>query len=86
MLDLFTDDAVYQNMPTDPAVGKPAIRDLVTQFVAAMESGLHTEIHRQLVDGNVVMNERTDTFTPNRRELAVSVCGVFEIENGKVQA
>jgi limonene-1,2-epoxide hydrolase len=51
-----------------------------------METGLHAEIHRQLVDGNVVMNERTDSFRMNGREMALPVCGVFEIENGMVKA
>jgi limonene-1,2-epoxide hydrolase len=86
MLDLFAEDAVYHNMPMDPLVGKSAIRKMVTQFMAMMETGLHAEIHRQLVDGNVVMNERTDTFTLNGRKMALPVCGVFEIEDGKVKA
>jgi limonene-1,2-epoxide hydrolase len=86
MLDLFAEDAVYHNMPIAPAVGKQAIREFVTQAVGAMETGLHAEIHRQLVDGNVVMNERTDSFRMNGREMTLPVCGVFEIENGKVKA
>jgi limonene-1,2-epoxide hydrolase len=86
MLELFTDDGVYENLPMDPAVGKPAIRKLVTQFLGAIEGQLHAEIHHQLVIGNVVMNERTDSFTLNGREMAVRVCGVFEIEDGKVKA
>jgi limonene-1,2-epoxide hydrolase len=86
MLDLFTDDAVYHNMPMDPLVGKPAIREFVTQAVAAMPGGLHAEIHCQLVGGNTVMNERTDSFTLNGSKYALPVCGVFEIENGKVKA
>jgi limonene-1,2-epoxide hydrolase len=86
MLDLFTDDAVYQNMPMAPLVGKAAIREFVTQAVAAMPGGLHVEIHRQLVDRNIVMNERTDSFTLNGRKLAVPVCGVFELKDSKVKA
>jgi limonene-1,2-epoxide hydrolase len=86
MLDLFAEDAVYHNMPLDPAVGKPAIRELVTQYFNTMESGLHAEIHRQLVDGNVVMNERTDTCTLDGGEIVVPVCGVFDVENGQVKA
>jgi limonene-1,2-epoxide hydrolase len=86
MLNFFAEDAVYHNMPLDPAVGKPAILELVTQYVNAMERGLHVEIRHQLVDGDVVMNERTDSFTLTGRAMAVPVCGVFEMENGKVKA
>jgi limonene-1,2-epoxide hydrolase len=87
MVDLFAENAVYQNMPMDPAVGKSAIRQLVTQYVGAMEKGLHAEIHHQLVGGNLVMNERTDSFKlKGGREIVLPVCGVFEVENGKVKA
>lgn len=86
MLDPFTEDAVYHNMPLKPAVGKPAIRALVTQFLGAVESGLHAEIHHQVVAGNIVMNERTDTSIINGRQIVVPVCGVFEVEGGRVKA
>ncbi len=86
MLDLLADDAVYHNMPLSPAVGKPAIRDLVTQYFAAMENGLHAEIHHQVVEGNIVLNERTDSCVLNGQDVIVPVCGVFEVENGKVKA
>jgi limonene-1,2-epoxide hydrolase len=69
----------------EPAVGKAAIRDVVTQYVGAMR-GLHAQIHRQLVGTNVVMNERTDRFIFNGKETSVPVCGVFEIESGKIKA
>ena len=50
MLDYFTDDAVYHNMPMEPAVGKPAIRVLLSEMLVAM-SGLRAEVHRQVSDG-----------------------------------
>jgi limonene-1,2-epoxide hydrolase len=46
MLDFFADDAVYHNIPMAPAVGKPAIRELLSQFLGAME-GLEAEVHLQ---------------------------------------
>jgi len=33
-----------------------------------------------------VMNERTDYVTMNGREVAVPICGVFEIRDGRIKA
>jgi limonene-1,2-epoxide hydrolase len=92
MLDLFAEDAVvHGTMSMDPVIGKPvvgrpAIRKLVTKLLGAMEGRLHAEIHHQIVCGNLVMNERTDHFTLNGRDMAVPVCGVLEIEDGRIKA
>lgn len=32
------------------------------------------------------MNERTDYITLNRRPVTLPICGVFEIENGRIKA
>jgi limonene-1,2-epoxide hydrolase len=85
MLDYFTEDAVYHNIPMAPAVGKPAIRELLSQFLGAME-GLRAEVHRQVADGNIVMHERTDHFSLGPRQMSLQICGVFEVANGRINA
>ena len=85
MLDYFTDDAVYHNMPMEPAVGKPAIRALLSEMLGAM-SGLRVEVHRQVSDGKIVMHERTDYFSLGTQEMALPICGVFEIHDGRITA
>ena len=35
ILDYFTDDAVYHNMPIQPVQGKDGIRGMVEQFMSA---------------------------------------------------
>jgi limonene-1,2-epoxide hydrolase len=47
---------------------------------------MRIEIHRQLVSGDTVMNERTDYFTIGAREIVLPVCGVFEIHDGHIKA
>ncbi|MGH7818185.1 MAG: nuclear transport factor 2 family protein, partial [Candidatus Binatia bacterium] len=37
LLDFFTDDAVYHNMPMDAVQGKPAIREVLNTFVPPAE-------------------------------------------------
>src|SRR5437879_5090993 len=78
----FTDDAVYHNISLEPLVGVAAIRD----FVAGRE-GMpppRCDIRRQLVSGNVVMNERIDEMTLGGRVITMPICGVFEIRGGRI--
>ncbi|HEV8297129.1 MAG TPA: limonene-1,2-epoxide hydrolase family protein [Acidimicrobiales bacterium] len=81
----FTDDAVYHNIPMEPAVGKPAIRQFL-DGMNGMISAIRFEVHRQIADGSVVMNERTDHITMGDRAVALPVVGVFEIRDGKIAA
>ena len=85
MLRFFTDDAVWHNMPMEPVVGIDSIRKLLLQFAKAMD-GMRVEVHRQLSDGTFVMNERTDHLSLRGQAITLSVCGVFEIENGRIKS
>lgn len=84
IIDSFTEDAVYHSMPLPPIVGKPAIAEFVTGFADVPPGRL--EIHRQLASGDVVMNERTDDIVINGRPVTLPICGVFEIEGGRIKA
>lgn len=80
----FTEDAVYHNIPMDPVVGRAAIRDFIAGFTAGFD-GIDFQVHRQISDGGVVMNERTDVM--RRRdggEVALPVMGVFDIVDGRI--
>ncbi|MBL1079961.1 SgcJ/EcaC family oxidoreductase [Nocardia sp. 2] len=81
----FTEDAVYHNIPMDPVVGREAIRDFITSFSAALD-GIDFAIHRQTVNGTLVMNERTDTLRGAGKQTPLPVMGVFEIADGKIAA
>ncbi|MCP9270753.1 nuclear transport factor 2 family protein [Mycolicibacterium arenosum] len=80
----FTEDAVYHNIPMPPAEGREAITEFIAGFFAAVD-GIDFQVHRQVADGNVVMNERTDVMRfKDGRELALPVMGVFEVRDGKI--
>ncbi|MFB8009242.1 SgcJ/EcaC family oxidoreductase [Nocardia sp. NPDC056000] len=81
----FTEDAVYHNIPMEPVVGRQAIRDFIAGFAAALD-GIDFTIHRQLVTGNLVMNERTDTLRTPAAATDLPVMGTFEITDGKISA
>jgi len=84
IVDCFSDDGVYHSVPLAPIAGKAAIRAFVEHFVDVPPGRL--EIHHQVATDHVVLNERTDTFTRNGREVVLPICGVFEIEDGRIRA
>jgi limonene-1,2-epoxide hydrolase len=81
----FTDDGVYHNIPLEPAVGRDAIHQLLVGFKSMM-SGIRFEVHRQIAQGGIVMNERTDHITMSDRTVSLPVVGVFEVDGGKIKA
>lgn len=85
IVDAFTDDGVYHNVPMAPLQGKQAIREFIEGFLGG--GSIQFEVHHQLVSGNVVMNERTDTMQLGGRTIALPVCGVFELtDDGRISA
>src|ERR1700722_11839227 len=84
IIDSFTDDAVYHSIPLTPIVGKPAIVEFVTGFADVAPGRL--EIRHQSAPADVVMNERVDYITLNGNPVVLPICGVFEIESGRIKA
>lgn len=86
IMDFFTDDAVYVNVPIDPPnEGKEAVRKAIEGFLGMAEK-VEFRVHRQLAGDGVVMNERTDRFLVNGRWAEAPVMGVFEVRDGKIAA
>src|SRR5688500_13341746 len=81
----FTDDGVYHNIPMAPAVGRAAVHELL-KVLGAMISAIRFDVHPQLPNADIVMNDRTDHITMGDRVIALPVVGVFEIDNGRVRA
>lgn len=79
---LVADDLVYQN------VGLPTIRGgrRVAKLMRRMEGKASFEVkfHRNVVNGSTVLNERTDAIVLGPLRLQFWVCGVFEIEDGRI--
>jgi limonene-1,2-epoxide hydrolase len=84
ILDCFAEEGVYHSIPLTPIVGKAAITEFVTGFGDVPPGRL--EIHHQVASGNIVMNERTDSITLNGKPVTLPICGVFEIEDGRIKA
>jgi limonene-1,2-epoxide hydrolase len=85
LVDYFTEDGVYHNIPLEPLTGREAIRDFLAGFLAGCDS-VEFRIGHLLVSGNVVMTERVDAFRMGGRDIALPVAGVFEVRDGKIAA
>ena len=79
---LLADDVVYQN------VGLPTIRGRrrVIKTLQGMEGrmGFEVKFHRNVAKGTTVLNERTDAIVIGPVRLQFWVCGVFEVEHGRI--
>ena len=82
----FTEDAVYHNIPMEPVQGRAAIREFIAGLLAAFD-GIDFDVYRQVSDGTLVMNERTDVM---RRKgggtIPLPVMGVFEVRDDRIAA
>lgn len=85
MLGLLADDCAYHNMPMEPVVGTAAINEVMSLFFD-VAVGFRIELHRQMTDGAVVMQERTDYYTVAGQEIVLPICGVFEVHDGRITA
>ena len=79
---LLADDVVYQN------VGLPTIRgrSRVVKLLRGMEGkmGFEVKFHRNVAEGSTVLNERTDAIVLGPLRVQFWVCGVFEVEDGRI--
>ncbi len=85
ILEFFTEDAVYHNMPMPPVQGKAAIRSVFDMFLKPSES-VEFIVLKIAGNGNTVLTERVDKFTLGGRNVELPVAGVFELEGGKIAA
>jgi limonene-1,2-epoxide hydrolase len=84
MASYFADDALYKPMPAlAPVVGRPAIKQFTTRILAAFDS-VEIIVNHQSVQGNVVMNERTDVLRRRDRIIEVPAMGIFEVNDGLI--
>jgi limonene-1,2-epoxide hydrolase len=88
IMDFFSDDAVYTNIPIDPPnEGKEAIRKTIEGFVG-MATAIEFVVHGSAENPakGLVMNERTDRFRVGDKWIEARVKGVFELRGGKIAA
>ncbi len=85
LLGFFTEDAVYHNMPMPPVRGKEAIRSVLDMFLKPSQSVEFIILQIAASDG-AVLTERLDRFVMGGKNVDLPVCGVFEVDGGKIAA
>jgi len=86
ILDFFTDDGVYHNMPLPPVQGKAAIRTVLDMFLKPSESVEFVMLKIAEGDDGSVLTERLDKFALGGKNVELPVMGVFELTDGKIAA
>ncbi|TGD76129.1 limonene-1,2-epoxide hydrolase [Mangrovimicrobium sediminis] len=87
IIDYFTDDAVYINIPMDPPNhGKAEIRAMIEGFIGSAEAMDFEIFHQAESPDGIVMNERCDRFLMGGQWVELPVMGIFELEKGKIKA
>ncbi len=85
ILDCFTDDAVYHNIPVAPVTGKDAIRATIESFSGGIDKIEFEILHIASYD-NIVLTERVDVFSSADKTISLPVMGTFEVVEGKIAA
>jgi limonene-1,2-epoxide hydrolase len=85
IMSFFTEDAIYHNMPGEPATGIVAVRALIESYVPGA-AAIDWEILAIAETGSTVLTERVDRFVFGETPVAVPVMGAFEIRDGKISA
>lgn len=85
IIDFFTEDAVYHNIPLDPVAGKQAIRDTIAGFTAGADK-IEFHVLHLAADGAIVLTERIDVFHLSTATIELPVMGTFEMQGDKIAA
>ena len=85
LTDFFTEDGIYHNMMLDPVQGRDNIREFIKGF-AGNWADPAWELLNIAVNGRTVFTERVDRMAVGGKQVALPVCGVFELRDGKIAA
>ncbi len=85
VLDYFTEDAVYHNIPLDPVSGRAAIKAMIESIMAGADR-IEFKVSNIAVNGSVVMTERVDVFHNPQVIVELPVMGTFEVKGSKIAA
>jgi limonene-1,2-epoxide hydrolase len=78
--ELVSDDCEYDNVPLGKQYGPEGIKALLGPLVDDLDE-VEFVVHRQVTEGNTVMNERNDRFRRGEIWLDVAVVGIFELDD-----
>lgn len=80
----FTDDGVYDNIPTTRNEGRAAVQEAITGITQNWDETVW-EVLTVVASENVVMVERVDRTRAGDKTVDLPVVGVFILEEGKIK-
>ena len=86
ILEFFTEDAVYHNMPLPRVQGKAGIKTVLDMFLKPAESVEFIILNIAEGEDGAILTERVDKFSLGGKNAELPVMGVFELEGGKISA
>ena len=84
VMDFFTEDGVWHNIPMDPIAGRDNVRAAITGFMGNSTNAQFEVHHIAESEGGIVLTERTDSFTLKGKSISLPVMGTFELTGGKI--
>lgn len=82
-LALLAEDVSYENMPMDPIVGRE-MTGVVLHSYLDLSTEVEWRIVREVLDGDIVINERVDRFLIGDGWLELPVAGFWEVHDGLI--
>lgn len=83
LLEFFTEDGVYHNMPMGPVRGKAQLKPFIAAFLKDWSS-TQWDVLTLMSKGDTVIAERLDRTRIGDVRVDLPCCGVFIMENGKI--
>ena len=80
---LVADDIVYENYGYTRLRGAKRLIALFRKMQRP-SMGFDVKLHRNIAEGDNVLNERTDALIFGRVQMVFAVCGVFEVHDGRI--
>lgn len=84
LVEFFTEDGVYHNMPTAPVSGRKHLRAFISAFLKGW-SETEWDVRALVAAGDIVMVERLDRTKLGAKSVDLPCCGVFEMRDGKIK-
>lgn len=86
LVSYLSEDVFYHNMPWQPVNGHGGVREVLTPFVEGKNVSLaKMDIKNTSSSGDVVMNERIETWVSGQVKVELPVVGVFTFnDKGKI--
>ncbi len=83
LVEFFTDDGVYHNMPIAPVQGKQQLKVFIEAFLKDWSS-TQWDVLTIVSQGDTVIAERLDRTEVGDVKVDLPCCGVFQMRGGKI--